>query len=250
MNKIPLHYRHTDAARLLADRLVAHDHDQLSTTLSRITYIGAVSEQERLGTFAPKTQDGSGTLSGIDSHSVLKVFDILNSMGVALKPEHLVSYLTLREHDHALTQYDNAHCRDFLSDPVQTDILVMGFIPFDYDLMGVQSYAPGLQVSPKHTLDHAWMNAALTSKSKIVITFGGPKEVNGDHFTFPHHRKSPFKSITHVFEELAGPESESNRMTSNVAIHQDYLEALKNRYRDQHTRSAKDQHLSPHLANV
>lgn len=251
MDKIPLHHHYADAVHSVASQLIAHDGGPgySSTTLSRISYIGAVSEQERLGTFAPKTKEG-GTLSGIDSHSILKILEILQSMGIGLNPEHLVTYLTLREHDEALTKYDNAHCLDFLHHPIPTDILVMGFIPFGYDLTGINSYAPGFQVSPKHTLDDAWLDAAIQSGTKIVITFGGPKEVNGDHFTLPYHREPPFKSITHAFEQAAGSESKSNRMTLNMAIHQDYLDALKNRHGHRHEHLVGDHHLSPHLANV
>lgn len=251
MDKIPLQHQYADAVHSVAGQLIAHDDGpgHSSTTLSRISYIGAVSEQERLGAFAPKTKEG-GMLSGIDSRSILKILEVLQSMGIGLNPEHLVTYLTLREHDEALTKYDNAHCLDFLHHPIPTDILVMGFIPFDYDLTGINSYAPGFQVSPKHTLDDAWLDAAIQSGTKIVITFGGPKEVNGDHFAFPYHRKSPFKSITHAFEQAASSESKLNRMILNVGIHRDYLEALKNRYSHQQVHPTGNHHLSPQLANV
>lgn len=193
--KLALHYTQADVIKQQITDL--QNNPSIAAAFARLTYVGAVSEQAH----HDKPDTGQPMLCENDSMSLAYTLQAAQQLNIRLSANFSATYLTLRD-DKALLRAANTHKADFLFTPVPTDILVIGYIPYAYDNASPHSSVYGFKVSHDHFVQDAWLRAAQRSGAKMIVTFGGPREINATHFLPSCSDEPPYIAIT---EQLTFP---------------------------------------------
>lgn len=195
LEKLAPHYTQADE---INQRITAlQNSPSMTAVFSRLTYVGAVSEQAH----RDKPDTGQPMLCENDTLSMAYTLQAAQQLNIGLSADFSAAYLTLRD-DRALLRAANTHKADFLFNPMPTDILVIGYIPFAYDNASPHSPVYGFKVSHDHFVQDAWLRAAQRSDAQMIVTFGSPREINATHFLTSYSDEPPYIPIT---EKLTFP---------------------------------------------